>query len=196
MRSCHRLRFLGLFAILLPLTGVFGFSQNLEGGFHLGYAVLTDDTILGTETGGEYGVWLNLWPAGSWSVSADWSRIGRQDFTETAAGSPYAEERRNRQLVDLVLQYHFLRIRSWGLFVDAGGGALYNNRYIYNPDAIPGREESGKESTKKWLVTLGGGFRAGLAPHLNWVAEAKFHNPGSSTKETIRFITGLTVSWK
>lgn len=196
MISGLRVRSLAPFALLFLFSVGVGFSQDLEGGFHVGYSVLNDDTVLGRETGGEYGVWLNLWPTDRWSVSADWSRIAREDFSETVAGSPYGEVKRNRQLVDLVLQYHFLQAGRWGLFADLGGGAMYNNRHIYNPDAIPGREESGKESTKHWLFTLGGGVRARLVPHLNWVAEAKFHNPGSDTKETIRFITGLTLSWK
>ena len=196
MMSGLRLRLFALFLLVLSFTLSMGLSQNLEGGFHVGYAVLTDDTVLGTESGGEYGVWLNLWPTDRWAVSADWSRIGRDPFSETVAGSPYGEVKRNRQLVDLDLQYHFLRAGRWSLFGEAGIGALYNNRHIYNPDAIPGREESGKESTKKWFGTLGAGVRSKIVPHLNWIAEAKFHNPGSGTTETIRFISGLTLSWK
>lgn len=171
-------------------------AQNIGAGMHVGYASLNDTTILGSESGPEYGVWLNLWPAERFAVSADWSYIYRDDFQQQAGEFTYGEVQRNRQHVDLTLQWYFLKRGRWSCFGEAGGGFLWNNRHADNPHGLPEFIPSGKQSTRKGVLTLGGGIRRDLFAHLHWVSEVKFHNPGSSDDRTIRFLTGLTISLK
>ncbi len=176
------------------LTGLS--AQNIEGGMHVGYAFLHGITVLRSETGPEYGVWLNLWPTDSVAVSADWSYIYRDEFRQDVGDFTYGEVRRNRQHVDLTLQYFFLRHQRWRAFGEIGGGFLYNNRHIDNLHDLPGFYPSGKQSTRRGVFTIGGGLRRDLIAHLHWVGEVKFHNPGSSDAQTVRLITGLTISWR
>ena len=171
-------------------------AQNVEAGLHAGYAFLHDTTVLGNEQGPEYGVWLNLWPSQRFALSADWSYIYRDEFRQLVGDLPYGELARNRQHVDLTIQYYFLERHRWSAFGEIGGGYLWNNRDIYNPHALPGLIESGKQSTRYGVFTLGGGLRRSLTGHLHWVSEVKFHNPGSDDHQTIRLITGVTFSWR
>lgn len=171
-------------------------AQNIEAGVHGGYAFLHGSTILGNESGPEYGVWLNLWPLDRLAVSGDWSYIYRDDFRQTVGDFTYGELARNRQHVDLTLQYYFLHRHAWSAFGEIGGGFLYNNRDIVNPHNLPGFIESGKQSTRRGVFTVGGGIRRDLTKHVHWVGEVKVHNPGSSDAQTIRFVMGVAFSWR
>jgi hypothetical protein len=184
--------------VLLLLLNVIGwpqsFGQNLEGGLHAGLAVLGEEVaMLGEETGAEFGVWLNLWPSQVLNISVNWAYLPREDYSITVDGSVVGENDRNRQYVDVTLQYHFLQRERWSVFLEGGGGSLWNNRQVINPGGFPDFEEAGKESTRKNIWTVGGGLRYRLIPHLNCVLEFKTHSPGSES-QAVRVITGLTVS--
>jgi len=183
-------------ASLFLLLGSSAHGINLAGGGHIGFAVIGDETVLGTETGPEFGVWLNVWPTEFLAISCEWGYIPREDFTFTMDSLLLGEEARNRQYVDVTLQIHFFRRDRFSVFVEAGGGSHWDNRHVINPNGHPGFEPQGKESTKNGVWTVGGGIRTKLIPHLNWINEVKFHNPGSSDSYGVRILTGLTVSWK
>lgn len=189
------LRF-GILLILLFNLGASGQAQNIEGGMHVGLAILGDETPLGSETGGEYGVWFALWPAERVAIAADWSYASRDSFQTTIDGDPVGESERNRQYVDITLQYHIPVHERWTFFVEGGGGAHWNNRHVSNPMGNPGFAEDGKESTRQGVWTVGSGFRCKIAPHLNWIGELKLHNLGQDERDGLRLITGLTVSWR
>ncbi len=196
MKTTRSLLQLLLWCTVAAFCGSVTSAQNIEAGVHGGYAFLQDSTVLGDESGPEYGVWLNLWMTDRLAVSGDWAYIYRDDFHQVVDGFPYGEIARNRQHVDLTVQYQFFRDHGWSAFGEIGGGFLYDNRHIDNPHALPGFIESGKQSTRKGVFTLGGGFRRDLTTHLHWVGGVKLHNPGSDDAETIRFTTGITVSWR
>ena len=181
---------------LVLLLGDSIYGINLGGGGHVGFAVIGDETVLGTETGHEFGVWLNIWPADFLAVSCEWGYIPRDDFTFTKDSFLLGEEDRNRQYVDVTVQFHFLRRERYSLFIEGGGGSHWDNRQVLNPNGYPGFEGQGKESTREGVWTVGGGIRTRLAHHLNWVNEVKLHNLGSSDSYGLRLLTGLTVSWK
>lgn len=171
-------------------------AQNAEVGFHLGGARITDRPPLTQETTPELGVWLQLWPTERLALSFDWAYLPREDFVDSQSNFMIGERDRNRQYVDITLQFHLLEAGPATFFLEGGGGALWNNRDVINPSGFPGFEEAGKESTRRGVWTLGGGFRWPLIPHLNWIAQLKAHNLGSDEKGGIRFLTGLTLSWK
>ena len=169
-------------------------AQNLEGGAHAGFGVIGDTTPLGTETSPAYGVWVLIWPNDRFAVAGEWAYLTRDSWQETKDGFVVGETNRNRQHVDLTLQFHLAERSGFRFFAEGGGGKHWNNRTVQNPGGIPQFEESGKESTSFGVWTLGVGVRKKLLPHLNWIAETKLHNPGSETKYGVRFFTGLSVS--
>lgn len=190
-----------LFSCALAVSVVLLFShsvkaQNIEAGGHVGLGVLGSEgprTSPETNTGLERGLWFILQATPRWSIAADWSYIPRDEFLLDEP-SPVGESGRNRQYVDVTLQYHFQHFRSFKPFVEIGGGAHWNNRNVSNPGGVPDFEEQGKESTRFGVWTVGGGIRRRIAPHLNWIAEAKAHNLGRDGKDGFRLFTGLTVS--
>ena len=172
-------------------------AQNFEVGGHVGFAVLgSEERTLSpeTETGGEFGLWVAIWPSSRWALAADWSYVPRDDFLLTTEPFPVGEVNRNRQFVDFTLQYHFPEVPFFSPFVEAGGGAHWNNRDVVNPGGLPGFGHPGKESTRWGMWTIGGGFRKRIAPHLNWITEIKVHNLGRTGRDSLRVFTGLTVS--
>lgn len=173
-------------------------GQNLEAGFHGGIAALgsPDHVPHDTEKGVQYGVWLIFWPGDYLSVAADWAIVPEDDFMTFIDGFSVGEESRNRQYVDITLQYHFWRTRNHSGFAEIGGGTHWNNRNVLNPDGATEFEEPGKESSRFAVWTLGVGFRQRLLSHLNWISQIKLHNPGLQDRYGFRVLTGVTVSWK
>ncbi len=172
-------------------------AQNFEAGAHLGVAVLGSEgpTLSpNTNTGAEFGLWVALWPSSNWAIAADWAYVPRGDFLLDLEPFLVGETNRNRQYVDITLQYHFTELPLFAPFLEVGGGAHWNNRDVINPGAVPGFEEAGKESSRFGVWTIGGGIRKKIAPHLNWIAEMKVHNLGRDGREGFRVFTGITVS--
>lgn len=194
MSGLRRL-FLTLF-LMAPglISGVF--AQNLEGGLHVGVTDMGGELLNERETGGEFGTWVLLWPTDSIAIAADWGRAHRDDWTGTLADKPVAEYGRNRQFFDITLQYHFLKRKKFSLFGEVGGGSHWNNRHVDNPFGLPIFEESGKESTRQRVVTFGGGIRYRLVRHLNWTSAIKVHNPLDDERNSIRLMTGITISFR
>lgn len=187
-----------IFATLLILLFTTTLAQNLEAGFHGGLAVTGNQDYVprGTEESTEYGVWVIFWPDDQLSIAADWAFIPQSDFTTTLNGFAVGERKRNRQYVDVTLQYHFWRNENQSVFAEIGGGSLWNNRDVFNPDGAADFEEAGKESTRFAVWTVGAGFRRRLLPHLNWTSQIKLHNPGFEERHGFRLFSGLTVSWR
>lgn len=174
-------------------------AQTLEGGFHGDFSLIAAECPLGTEKDFGFGVWALLWlptPERHWAIAGDWAYIPRDSYTfNTADSHLLGESERNRQYVDVTLQYHFkLRDRT-SLFLEGGGGAFWNNRQVINPNGDPRFPPQGPEHTRVGMWTIGGGLRQQLVPHLHWIAEAKYHNPGHDGKNGGRFITGLVVGF-
>ena len=172
-------------------------AQNLEGGAHVGVGVLGSEgpTVSpDTDVGGEFGVWVALWPSSRWAIVADWAYVPRNDFRLDVQSFPVGETSRNRQYVDVTLQYHFRKVPLVSPFLEVGGGAHWNNRHVINPRGVPSFEGEGKESTRFGVWTIGGGFRKRIAPHLSWIAEMKVHNLGSDGRDGFRVLTGIMVS--
>lgn len=171
---------------------------NLEGGLHGGMAATGNRGYVpgGTEEGGEYGVWLIFTLSDQVSVAADWAFLPQDDFLTLIDNFPVGEKDRNRQYVDITLQYHIWRGLNRSVFAEIGGGSHWNNRDVINPSAIPQFEEAGKESTRSGVWTLGAGFRQRLLPHLHWISQVKVHNPGREESYGLRLFSGLTFSWK
>lgn len=185
-----------IFVYCFSVGTVTALGQNIEAGIHGGLASISGHAPDRSETGGEYGVWLGLWPNDSIAVSFDWAYLPLAEFESTLNGSLVGERSRNRQYVDVTLQYHLVRASRVSAFLEAGGGAHWDNRDVFNPSGESGFEEAGKESTRTGVWTLGGGLRTRILPHLNWINEIKLHNLGSREKEGLRFLTGLTFSWR
>jgi hypothetical protein len=183
-----------LAASLLMASGVRG--GNVEAGFHAGLGTAANEDIRRTDVGPEFGVWLILWPSSRIALAADWGYLPREEFQTSVGGAPVGERDRNRQHVDLTLQYHFGDPSGFRFFVEAGGGRLWNNRDVDNPTGTPAFEWAGKESTMRCVWTFGGGMRKRIAPHLHWIGEFKVHNPQSDTTRGVRVFTGIAVSWK
>ena len=172
-------------------------AQNFEGGAHVGVAVLGSEgpTVSpDTNVGGEFGLWVALWPSSNWAIVADWAYVPRGDFLLDLEPFPVGETNRNRQYVDVTLQYHFKELPVFSPFLEVGGGAHWNNRDVINPGGLPGFEEAGKESSRFGVWTIGGGIRKRIAPHLNWITEMKIHNLGRDGRDGFRIFTGITVS--
>lgn len=180
----------------LYLAPTLALGQNIEAGVHGGLANINGHAPERTETGGEFGIWVGLWPDESFAVALDWAYLPLEDFDSTVNGNLVGERSRNRQYVDVTLQYHLVKANRISAFVEAGGGAHWDNRDVFNPTSQPGFQEAGKESTLTGIWTLGGGIRSRIASHLNWINELKLHNLGGREKEGLRFLTGLTISWK
>ena len=186
-----------LLAVVWSTAILFGSSaiaQNIEGGIHGGFGKIGDDTFLGSETNAAYGAWLLLWPTDRFSIAADWTYMARPSFEYSIGDFLVGETDRNRQYVDITLQFHIMKEEPIGLFIEAGGGAHWNNRQVVNPNGVPEFEEQGKESTRQSIWTVGGGFRIKLVKHIHWITGVKFHNPGENTSYGSRFLTGITVS--
>jgi hypothetical protein len=169
---------------------------NLEAGFHAGLGTAANEDIRSTDVGPEFGVWLILWPTSRLSIAADWAYLPRDEFHISVAGAPVGERNRNRQHVDVTLQYHFGPSSGFRFFVEAGGGSLWNNRDVINPTGTPAFLRAGKKSERHCVWTLGGGIRRRIAPHLNWIGEIKVHDPRSETMRGTRVFTGIVVSWR
>lgn len=191
----ERVLLLAALALTLHLTSSV-YAVNFEGGGHAGFAIIGDETILGRETGPEFGVWLNVWALESLAISCEWAYLPREDFTFSLDSTLLGEEARNRQYVDVTLQFHLIHRERWSVFLEGGGGSHWDNRHVINPSGYPGFEEQGKESTRTGVWTIGGGVRTRLVNHLNWINEVKVHNPGSHDAYGVRLLTGITVSWK
>lgn len=170
-------------------------AQNLEAGVHVGAAILSEETPRGAGVSREFGVWLQWWAQDRLALSADWALLPLNDWQLLRAPSLVGEVDRNRQFVDLTLQYHFLKSERGSLFAEVGGGSFWNNRFVLNPNGFRDFEPQGKESTRKSMWSLGTGFRKALVPHLYWLGQVKIHNPGADST-TVRVFTGLTVAWK
>ncbi|HON00458.1 MAG TPA: hypothetical protein PLM33_09430 [Acidobacteriota bacterium] len=168
--------------------------RDIAGGFHVGFGRVSEDVGPADDTTPELGVWLQLQVADSWWLAADWSYLPRDPFLPPFQGVPHGEIDRNRQHVDLTLQYHFTPDARGSFFVEGGFGFLWNNRTAVNPEFLPEYPEPGKESTRKNVFTIGAGYRRQVVPHLHWIVEGKAHNLSSSSKETLRLVTGLLVS--
>lgn len=177
----------------LVLTSSWLSGKNIEAGAHLGLFSIGGETALRRESGGEYGIWLGLWPTDRIALVAEWGRLPREDFIRQG---PVGETDRNRQYVDFTLQFQLEEWAGLRPFLEAGGGSHWNNRNVINPTGVPDFEEAGKESTSRGVWTLGGGFRKELIPHLRWMVEVKLHNLGADQKDGLRFLTGVLFSLK
>jgi hypothetical protein len=185
-----------LFALLFQ--GHFSlYAQTLEGGVHGGVSVIGADGPLGTETGYEYGVWALLYPFSDkrWSFCGEWAYVPRDGYTATLDSYTIGESDRNRQYVDFTLQYHLREKRKTSFFIEGGGGALWNNSQIINPNGVPQFFPQGPQHVRKRMYTIGGGVRRRFNDHVSWVAEAKVHNLGRDERDGARFITGLVVGF-
>ena len=162
LRSCPGL----LFAVLLLSVQSLA-AQNFEFGGHAGVAILgSEGPTLSPDTnvGAEFGLWVVLWPSSKWAIAADWAYVPRDDFHLDLEPFPVGETKRNRQYVDITLQYHFTEVPLFSPFLEVGGGAHWNNREVINPGGAPGFEEAGKESSRFAVWTIGGGIRKRIAP--------------------------------
>lgn len=190
------LRLLPFLLCILASTSS-GVAQNLEGGIHGGFSLLGREpsvSPLGREKGTELGVWVILWPKSRFALAADWSYIPRPDFETLLDSSTVGESRRNRQYVDLTLQYHVPVSDGARFFVQAGGGRQWNNRDVINPSGVPSFEEHGYESTPSGVWTLGAGFRHEIVRHVHWIVELKAHSPRRAERDGWRAFTGITFS--
>ena len=182
---------------LLLATPIFLHAQTLEGGAHTGLSVIGADGPLGTEAGYEFGVWAIWYPFSNkrFSFSADWGYVPRDGYATTLNSLAVGESDRNRQYVDLTFQYHVKKADKTSFFVEAGGGALWNNSQIVNPNGVPGFPPQGPQHFRKGMYTVGAGVRRRLNDHLAWIAEAKVHNLGRDERDGARVMTGLVVGF-
>ncbi|GAB4243588.1 MAG: hypothetical protein Kow00109_19410 [Acidobacteriota bacterium] len=205
MREMLRLTFLKRCLLAFLAVGVTGSPvwaaewlppRNVAAGFHVGLGSARD--VVGPPRDGtpELGVWLQLQPAEHWWISFDWAYLPRDSFFPPYAGIPYGETERNRQVVDCTLQYRFLTFSGFRPYVELGGGFLWNNRTVLNPEYLPGFPEPGKESTREFVFSVGAGVVRSLNRHLHWIVGWKTHHPGSRSLQTDRVFTGLAVSWR
>ena len=171
-------------------------AQNLEGGFHVGVGWVGETDLTPSEGSFEYGVIALLWPTDTLAISGYWSFLPLNDVLGSRDSVPLGEIDRNRQYVDITLQYHFFRRARYSIFAEGGGGSFWNNRWVVNPGGFSDFVPQGKESTHHAMWTVGGGFRYRLRPHVNWINQLKMHNLGSTSKDGLEVFTGVTVSWK
>ncbi|RPJ56464.1 MAG: hypothetical protein EHM23_23490 [Acidobacteria bacterium] len=184
--------------VLILSHSVTARAQILEGGVHGDFSLIAADSPLGTEKDFGFGVWAVLWPTPGkrWAIAGDWALIPRNSYTfNTADSHLLGESERNRQYVDVTLQYYLkLRDRT-SFFLEAGGGAFWNNSQIVNPRGDARFPPQGPDHQRIGMWTVGGGFRQRVVPHLYWVAEMKYHNPGRDARNGGRFFTGLVVGF-
>ena len=190
---------LTLLWVLILMHSVTAQAQILEGGFHGDFSLIASDSPLGTEKDLGFGVWALLWmptPGKHWAIAGDWAYIPRNSYTfNTTDFHLLGESERNRQYVDVTLQYYLKLKNRTSVFLEGGGGAFWNNRQVINPNGDPRFAPQGPEHTRFGMWTVGGGFRQQLVPHLHWVAEVKYHNPGRDHRNGGRFFTGLVVGF-
>jgi hypothetical protein len=172
-------------------------AQTLQGGAHTGLSVIGADGPLGTETGYEFGVWAIWYPFSDkrFSFSADWGYVPRDGYATTLNSFAVGESDRNRQYVDVTFQYYLKRGRKASFFLEAGGGALWNNSQIVNPNGVPGFPPQGPQHFRKGMYTVGAGVRYRLNKHLAWLTEGKVHNLGRDERDGLRVMTGLVVGF-
>lgn len=170
--------------------------RNVAAGFHGGLASVRD--VVGPSRDGtpELGVWFQLQPAEHWWISFDWAYLPRDAFFPPYRGIAYGETGRNRQVVDCTLQYRFVSLAGLRPYAELGGGFLWNNRTVLNPEYLPGFPEPGKESTREFVFSVGAGVIRPLSSHFHWVIGWKTHQPGSRSLQTDRVFAGLAVSWR
>jgi len=186
-----------LLCVLVLTHSTTGQAQILEGGIHGDFSLIAADSPLGTEKDFGFGVWALLWPTSGkqWAIAADWAYIPRNDYTVTVDSHLLGESERNRQYVDITFQFYLKTYSRTSFFVEAGGGAFWNNRQIINPSGFSGFLPQGPEHTRIGMWTIGGGLRRKLIPHLNWITEVKYHNPGRDQRNGGRLFTGLVVGF-
>ena len=177
-------------------------GQILEGGLHTDFSIIGADGPLGTEKGVGFGVWALFWPLPNkhLALCADWAKIYRDEYITllpAPGGGSFrvGETERNRQYVDATLQYYLKSGGKTNFFVEAGGGALWNNSQVVNPNGVPSFSPQGPQHVRKGMYTLGGGVRRQIIPHLHWVGEVKYHNMGRDTRDGGRFFTGLVIGF-
>ncbi len=182
-------------ALLLGTVNAPLAAQSFQAGVHTGVARLGGGAPLGDETDFEYGFWVGLELDSRLDLIADWTRISRESFRWEPGGFPLGEDKRNRQIVDVTLRYHFLEAGGFRFFGEFGGGSYWNNRTVFNPLGYPGAPEAGKESTRRNLWTLGAGVRRRLAPHLHGILQGRIHNL-SCSEDAARLMGGLMFTWR
>jgi len=185
-----------LFGFLLA-TSNFLDAETLEGGMHTGLSVIGTDGPLGTETGYEFGVWAILFPFSDkrFSFSADWGYVPRDGYATTLNSFAVGESDRNRQYVDVTFQYYPKRGNKASFFVEAGGGALWNNSQIINPNGVPQFFAQGPQHLRKGMYTLGAGVRYRFNKHVSWLTEGKVHNLFRDERDGARVMTGFVVGF-
>ncbi|MFB3903837.1 MAG: hypothetical protein ACE15E_10320 [Acidobacteriota bacterium] len=185
--------------VLILIHSVTARAQILEGGVHGDFSLIAADSPSGTEKDFGFGVWALLWvptPGKNWAIAGDWAYIPRNSYTfNTADSHLLGESKRNRQYVDVTLQYYLKLQDRTSLFLEGGGGAFWNNRQIVNPQGDTRFPPQGPDHQRVGMWTLGAGFRRQVVPHIHWVGEVKYHNPGRNERNGGRFFTGLVVGF-
>ena len=147
-------------------------GQTLEGGFHTDFSIIGADGPLGTEKGTGFGLWALYWPISNkhFALCADWAKIYRDEYITlipAPGGGSFrvGETERNRQYVDATLQFYLKSAGKTNFFVEAGGGALWNNSQVVNPNGVP------------YLLAARPSARAKRHVQLRWRSPQVDHSP-------------------